>query len=84
MENKKLWWVAVLCIIIAVVYFILPVDFIPDLIVGIGWLDDLLVSILGLAGLLVSVLGAFGVLPTAQRADGWQRDYDNYGEYREM
>ena len=84
MEKKNLWWIAALCIVIAVVYFILPVDFIPDLIAGIGWLDDLLVSILGLAGLVVSVLGAFGVLPTAQRTDGWQRDYDNYGEYREM
>ncbi len=84
MEKKKLWWIAALCIIVAVLYFVLPVDFIPDLIVGIGWLDDLLVSILGLGGLVMSVLGAFGVLPTPQRADGWQKDYDNYGEYREM
>ena len=44
MENRKLWWVAAICLIIAVVYLVMPIDFIPDLIVGIGWLDDLLDS----------------------------------------
>ena len=83
MDNKKFWMFAVICILVAALYFILPVDFIPDLIVGIGWIDDLVVSLLGLAGLIVSVLGACGVLPTPQRADGWQRDYENYGDYRE-
>ena len=24
MENKKLWWIAALCIIVAVLYFVLP------------------------------------------------------------
>ena len=61
-----------------------PVEIIPNLLVGIGWLDDLPVSILGLGGLVMSVLGAFGVLPTPPRTDSRQRDYDNYGEYREM
>ena len=39
---------------LAVVYLLLPVDLIPDFLLGIGWLDDL--SILG--GSLYSLLAA--------------------------
>ena len=89
-ENKKFWWIAGICLLVAVVYFVLPVDVIPDLIAGIGQLDDLVIGLLGLAGITMNVLWALGVLPAPGQeyaeeqyaGDGY---YDSaYGEYREM
>jgi len=42
-EYKETPWRSLLMIIAAVIYFIMPVDFIPDFIVGIGLLDDVAV-----------------------------------------
>ena len=74
--------IALVCLVAAVVYIVLPVDMIPDIIVVLGWLDDILVSLLGLAAIVVNVLWAIGVLP----APGcYQAEYqDGYGEYREV
>ena len=78
-RNKKHIIIAVACIVVAILYFLFPVDFIPDLIVFIGWLDDLFVGILGLVGLAVNIIMALSVLPTSAACTG----YDGYGEYRE-
>ena len=42
-EYKDTPWRSLLMIIAAVIYFIMPIDFIPDFIVGIGLLDDIAV-----------------------------------------
>ena len=82
MENKKFWIIALVCLVVAAVYIVLPVDLIPDIIVVIGWLDDIVVSLLGLAGILVNVLWAMGVLPAP---GGYEATYqEGYGEYREV
>ena len=40
---KHLWKVAL--IILAALYIIFPIDFIPDIIPVIGWIDDIVVSL---------------------------------------
>lgn len=86
MDKTKFGLIAGICLIAAVVYFVIPVDMIPDLIAGIGWLDDILVSLLGLAGIAVNLLWAFGILPVPGENYGNGDSYyeDGYGEYREV
>ena len=79
--NKKFWLFAALCLIIAGIYIVSPIDAIPDLIAVIGWIDDILVSLLGLAGLTVNILWATGVL-SAPSPNGYTQG--EYGEYREV
>ena len=78
--NKKFWIFAAICVAVAILYVISPIDAIPDLIMVIGWIDDLVVALLGLAGLTVNILLAFGVLP----ASGNNGYSEQYGEYCEI
>lgn len=41
--------IGIIVLILAAIYIISPIDFIPDFIVGIGWLDDFLVLLMALA-----------------------------------
>ena len=84
-ENRKFWIIGLVCLAIAVAYFVIPIDMIPDIIAGIGWLDDLVIGLLGLAGIVVNVLWGLGILPAP--GSNYQDDYsyqDEYGEYREV
>ena len=86
-KSKRFWVIAIVCIATVLLYFILPIDAIPDIIAGIGWLDDLVFGLLGLAGLLVNVLWALGVLPAPGSSGTNYYDTENYagyGEYREV
>ena len=69
-------------------YFVVPVDFVPDLIAGIGWIDDLIISICGLGGLVLNICWALGVRPApGNNDDGYEDDYNydgEYGYYREV
>ncbi len=78
--NKKFWIFAAICVVVAILYVISPIDAIPDLVMVIGWIDDLVVALLGLAGLTVNILFALGVLP----APGSNGYCEQYGEYREV
>ena len=42
-EYREIPWRSLLTIVAAVVYFVMPIDFIPDFIIGIGLLDDVAV-----------------------------------------
>ena len=46
MENKKY---LIIAIIVSVVYFVLPIDLIPDFIVGLGQIDDIMVAVISFA-----------------------------------
>ena len=84
-ENRKFWIIGLLCLAIAIAYFVIPIDMIPDIIAGIGWLDDLVIGLLGLAGIVVNVLWGLGILPAP--GSNYQDAYsyqDEYGEYREV
>ena len=89
-KNRKFWWIAGICLLVAVIYVFAPIDVIPDLVAGIGQLDDLVIGLLGLAGIAVNVLWALGVLPApgveyAQEEYADDGYYDSmYGEYREV
>ena len=39
-EYRDMPWQSLLLIISAVVYFVMPIDFIPDIIVSLGFVDD--------------------------------------------
>ena len=58
--------------VIAVVYLLLPWDFIPDLMPLIGWIDDIVVVILS-----VGIFFVFGPLSILTRNIGQNRDLDN-------
>ena len=81
-ENKKYFLFAVGCVVVAIIYFFFPIDFIPDFIALIGWLDDLLVGILGLVGLTVNILWATGIMPAPANNNG--NTYATYRAYQEL
>lgn len=58
--------------VIAVVYLLLPWDFIPDLMPLIGWIDDIVVVILS-----VGIFFVFGPLSILTRNIGQNHDLDN-------
>ncbi len=43
---------ALIPLIILIIYWILPIDFIPDVIVGLGQLDDIIVTVISIATML--------------------------------
>lgn len=44
-KDKETSLIKKLLILGSLLYFVLPFDFVPDFILGIGWLDDILVGI---------------------------------------
>ena len=58
--------------VIAVVYLLLPRDFIPDLMPLIGWIDDIVVVILS-----VGIFFVFGPLSILTRNIGQNHDLNN-------
>ena len=58
--------------VIAVVYLLLPWDFIPDLMPLIGWIDDIVVVILS-----IGIFFVFGPLSILTRNIGQNHDLDN-------
>ena len=54
MERKTYFIIAIVCIVATILYCVLPIDFVPDFITGIGWLDDVLFGAVGFIGGLVN------------------------------
>lgn len=51
-DNNWNKFFAILLIIVAVVYDINPVDFVPDVAVVVGWIDDIVIT-------LISIINAY-------------------------
>ena len=58
--------------VIAVVYLLLPWDFIPDLMPLLGWIDDIVVVIIS-----IGIFFVFGPLSILTRNIGQNHDLDN-------
>ena len=49
LTDPKVPWRRKIWIYLALLYFLSPLDLLPDLIPGLGWLDDLIVLIAGIS-----------------------------------
>ena len=88
-DNKKYFGIAALCFAIAFLYLVVPIDFIPDIVAGIGWLDDAVIGLCGLAGIALNIFWALGVLPApgGNNYDDYEdEEYsgETYGNFREV
>ncbi|MEM6459699.1 MAG: DUF1232 domain-containing protein [Planctomycetota bacterium] len=41
-DRSVPWWSKLLFAVSSFAYLVMPADFVPDLLLGVGWLDDLL------------------------------------------
>lgn len=78
MERKTYFIIAIVCIVATILYCVLPIDFVPDFITGIGWLDDVLFGAVGFIGGLVNF---FIGLTTGINLAKAEPDYEDYGNY---
>ena len=73
-----------------IAYAVLPIDFIPDLAVGIGQLDDALVLTAGTIAEVVNIVHALKLNKEAMAPNTQRYDFNEYGddieeaEYREI
>ncbi|MCR4815341.1 MAG: DUF1232 domain-containing protein [Lachnospiraceae bacterium] len=88
-EKSKYWLVALAFVVVAFLYWVLPIDVLPDFITGIGWIDDLLFALTGFIGGMVNFfIGlSLGVKLTPAREERlrWEDEYrQTYGTYQEI
>lgn len=69
-RYRSLPWKSVLYVVAAILYFVNPVDLIPDVLVGIGFVDD--------AAVLAAVVGA--VHKDLQNFNRWEFDAESKAE----
>lgn len=85
-NNKKYYIYAIICILSAVLYRLLPIDLLPDFIEEIGKADDLIFAIIGLIAAVVNFFTGLGlgVRLTGRAEDRlkWQDSFDKtYGTF---
>ena len=88
-EKTKYWLVALAFIVVAGLYWVLPIDFVPDFVQGIGRVDDILFAVVGFIGCLVNFfIGlSLGVKLTPAREERlrWEEEYrQTYGTIVEI
>ena len=89
-EKKTFFIIAIVITVITFLYCILPIDFIPDFITGIGWLDDVIFGAIGFVGGLVNFFIGLNTgihLTKAEEPEYYEdyKDFDHiYGSYREV
>ena len=89
MEKKQFFIMAIVFAVLALLYWLLPVDLLPDFITGIGRLDDVF---FGLAGFMSSIISFFIGLGTGVQLSKvkneqiqWNEDFkQTYGSYMEL
>ena len=59
-EKRKMFAFAVITVLLSVLYFAFPIDFIPDFVDGIGRADDILMLCIGTIFAIVSLLSGLG------------------------
>ena len=92
-NNKKYFRIALACVAAGIVYWLLPVDLLPDFISGIGWVDDLIFALTGFIGGLVNFFIGLGLgvklTNSAEEKLRWQDEYSQtygpmYGSFSEL
>ncbi|MBR6093817.1 MAG: DUF1232 domain-containing protein [Lachnospiraceae bacterium] len=88
-DKKKFFWIALACVVAGFVYWVFPIDLLPDFIGGFGWADDLIFGLIGFIGGMVNFfLGlSVGISLTAPAEERlrFREDQDKmYGTFREV
>ena len=81
-EKRKMFALTVITILVSVLYFAFPIDFIPDFVDGIGRADDILMLCIGTIFAFVSLLSGLGNrIQVSSRREEQMRFEE---EYRQM
>ena len=88
-EKKRFFIIALVCVAAALLYWVCPIDLLPDFITGIGWVDDLIFGLIGFMGSMVNFfLGlSVGIRLTEAKNNQirWEEDFrQTYGTYYEV
>ena len=88
-EKKRFFIIALICVAAALLYWVSPIDLMPDFITGIGWVDDLIFGLIGFMGSMVNFfLGlSVGIKLTEAKNNQirWEEDFrQTYGTYYEV
>lgn len=88
-EKKRFFIIALICVAAALLYWVSPIDLLPDFITGIGWVDDLIFGLIGFMGSMVNFfLGlSVGIRLTEAKNNQirWEEDFrQTYGTYYEV
>ena len=54
-SSKNIFWM-LLIVILAVLYVLSPIDFLPDIVPVVGWIDDIVVALTAIAVALKKIL----------------------------
>ena len=85
-EKRKMFVLAVMTIVAAILYFAFPIDFIPDFVDGIGRVDDVVLLSIGASFSLVFLLSGLGerikVSGRSEEQMRFEEEYrQTYGDY---
>ncbi len=85
-EKRKMFVLAVMTIVAAILYFAFPIDFIPDFVDGIGRVDDVVMLSIGASFSLVFLLAGLGerIKVSGRREEQmrFEEEYrQTYGDY---
>ena len=74
-KNKRFWVIAIVCIAAVLLYFILPIDIIPDFIPVAGYTDDLAAIVWGVYCIAKSITPEIKAQAAAKLHE-WFGDFD--------
>lgn len=80
--KKKKGLIITFIILFVLAYLISPVDFIPDVVAGLGQIDDLLVILAGLSGVIGTFL--YDKESTKEVENTYTTDSEYKGSYKEV
>lgn len=92
-NNKKYYWIALVCVVLGILYWVLPIDLLPDFITGIGWVDDLIFGLTGFIGGMVNFFIGLGLgvklTKSAEEKLRWEGEFEQtygpmYGTFTEL
>ena len=92
-SNKKYFRIAGACVLFGILYWLMPIDLLPDFISGIGWVDDLIFALIGFIGGMVNFFIGLGLgvklTKSAEEKLRWEDEFAQtygpiYGSFTEL